>query len=634
MVWAVLASGIVLARGASAATYSARAHWRASTDATVTGYRVYTRAPGGAFTLALDARMPVPAADGTLATVVPGLDVCTSHGIVVTAYRADGVDSVYSNEIVLTYAQIAPLIDTDADGLTNAQEDRDLDCVVDPGETDPTRADTDGDGIPDGRDACQGTASGAAVNASGCACAQIRCDDGNACNGVETCVAGVCQPGTAPNCNDGNACTTDACNAATGCTHTAIAGCVACTSAAQCNDGNACTADACSAGRCTHTAVVDGTSCSDGRSCNGVETCRAGVCTAGVAPSCDDGNPCTADSCSDTGGCTHTPIAGCTACTGAAQCDDGNACTTDSCSAGRCVHAAAADGTACSDGVFCNGAETCRAGACVAGPPPACDDGNACTTDACDEGARRCTHTPLASCCTSDADCSVADACHTNARCDTGQCVTDPVVCPDPGTCAVASCDPQRGCETTPVPDGTPCDDGNACTVGDVCTAGACGSPTPITALSVDAGTAPAPTRLEMRASARGLIINARASFRAVDPTSGDFHVALRDEGGATMFARDVPASGFTVNGARAVYRDDQRAAGGALVVIELRTHDARTVLGLRAMTPATDAAPAGFTALRTARTPAGATIDWSMRSSGGCVNGSGQCRGKARRCR
>jgi hypothetical protein len=212
--------------------------------------------------------------------------------------------------------------------------------------------------------------------------------------------------------------------------------------------------------------------------------------------------------------------------------------------------------------------------------------------------------------------------------------VTDPVVCPDPGTCAVASCDPQRGCETTPVPDGTPCDDRNACTVGDVCTAGACGSPTPITALSVDAGTAPARTRLEMRASARGLIINARASFRAVDPTSGDFHVALRDEGGATMFARDVPASGFTVNGARAVYRDDQRAAGGALVVIELRTHDARTVLSLRAMTPATDAAPAGFTALRTARTPAGATIDWSMRSSGGCVNGSGQCRGKTRRCR
>jgi len=137
-----------------------------------------------------------------------------------------------------------------------------------------------------------------------------------------------------------------------------------------------------------------------------------------------------------------------------------------------------------------------------------------------------------------------------------------------------------------------------------------------------------------MRASARGLMVNARASFPAVDPTAGDFHVALRDDGGATIFTSDVPAGDFTVNGARAVYRDDQRAAGGALVVIELRTHDGRTVLALRATTPATGAAPAGFESLRTARTPAGATIDWSMRSSGGCVNGSGQCRGKARRCR
>ena len=634
MVWAVLASGIVFARGATAATYSVRAHWRASTDATVTGYRVYTRAPGGAFSLALDARMPVAASDGTLAVVVPGLDVCTSHGVVMTAYHADGVDSAYSNEIVLTYAQIASMIDTDGDGLTNAQEDRDLDCVVDPGETDPNRADTDGDGVPDGRDACQGTASGAAVNTSGCSCAQIRCDDGNACNGVETCVAGVCQPGTPPNCNDGNACTTDACNATTGCTHTAIAGCAACTSASQCNDGNPCTTDVCSAGRCAHGVVADGTSCSDGRSCNGVETCRAGVCTAGAAPSCDDGNPCTADSCSDTGGCTHTPIAGCTACTSAAQCDDGNACTTDTCSAGRCAHAAAADGTACLDGVFCNGAETCRAGACVAGSPPACDDGNACTTDACDEGARRCTHTPLASCCTTDADCAVADACHTNARCDAGQCVTDPVVCPDPGTCAVASCDPQRGCETTPAPDGTPCDDGNACTVGEVCTAGACGSPAALAAARVDAGGGSAKTRLEMRASGRGLIVSARASFPAIDPSAGDFHVALHDDSGAMIFTRDVPESGFTVNGARAVYRDDQRAAGGALVLVELRTHAERTVLSVRATTPATGAAPAGFEALRTARTPAGATIDWSVRSNGGCVNGSGQCRGKARRCR
>ena len=42
-----------------------------------------------------------------------------------------------------------------------------------------------------------------------------NCDDGNACNGVETCVAESCQAGT-PSCDDGNACTTDSCDPATG----------------------------------------------------------------------------------------------------------------------------------------------------------------------------------------------------------------------------------------------------------------------------------------------------------------------------------------------------------------------------------------------------------------------------------
>src|SRR5439155_26089412 len=35
------------------------------------------------------------------------------------------------------------------------------------------------------------------------------CSDGNVCNGAEVCQAGSCQPGTALNCGDGNACTTD-----------------------------------------------------------------------------------------------------------------------------------------------------------------------------------------------------------------------------------------------------------------------------------------------------------------------------------------------------------------------------------------------------------------------------------------
>ncbi|OWY63863.1 hypothetical protein B7486_50555, partial [cyanobacterium TDX16] len=46
------------------------------------------------------------------------------------------------------------------------------------------------------------------------------CDDGDACNGAETCVAGTCQPGTPLVCDDGNACTDDTCDPMLGCQYT------------------------------------------------------------------------------------------------------------------------------------------------------------------------------------------------------------------------------------------------------------------------------------------------------------------------------------------------------------------------------------------------------------------------------
>jgi hypothetical protein len=60
------------------------------------------------------------------------------------------------------------------------------------------------------------------------------CSDGNACNGLEQCVAGQCQAGQGVACDDGNICTTDSCTAAGGCEHTT-------STAVTCEDGNACT---------------------------------------------------------------------------------------------------------------------------------------------------------------------------------------------------------------------------------------------------------------------------------------------------------------------------------------------------------------------------------------------------------
>src|SRR5262249_40384851 len=91
------------------------------------------------------------------------------------------------------------------------------------------------------------------------------CDGGNACNGAEVCAgAAGCQPGTPPNGDDGNACTTDSCDPAAGCQHTAVV------DGTACDDGSACTqGDSCQAGSCTGAPVV----------CTAADQCHsAGVC--------------------------------------------------------------------------------------------------------------------------------------------------------------------------------------------------------------------------------------------------------------------------------------------------------------------------------------------------------------------
>jgi hypothetical protein len=55
-------------------------------------------------------------------------------------------------------------------------------------------------------------------------------------------------------------------------------------------------------------------SCNDGNACNGGETCQRGVCTAGTPPNCDDGDPCTIDTCDAATGCQHAAVADPTSC--------------------------------------------------------------------------------------------------------------------------------------------------------------------------------------------------------------------------------------------------------------------------------------------------------------------------------
>jgi hypothetical protein len=68
-----------------------------------------------------------------------------------------------------------------------------------------------------------------------------------------------------------------------------------CTSAADCDDGNPCTADTCAASGCAYS-EDDGASCDDGDACTVEDGCAAGAC-AGTLRVCDDKNDCTIDWC-------------------------------------------------------------------------------------------------------------------------------------------------------------------------------------------------------------------------------------------------------------------------------------------------------------------------------------------------
>jgi hypothetical protein len=170
-----------------------------------------------------------------------------------------------------------------------------------------------------------------------------KCSDGNACTTGDTCQGGVCAEGPMRNCDDKNACTTDACDPSSGCTHTPVADGTSCPGtdpctlpgtchvgrcvgggAVNCGDNNPCTDDSCDPLQgCTHSPLPDGAACSDANACTTNDTCLGGICVGGPASNCDDGNPCTADSCDATLGCQHSRLQDGTGCGAGKTCHSG-----------------------------------------------------------------------------------------------------------------------------------------------------------------------------------------------------------------------------------------------------------------------------------------------------------------------
>ena len=255
------------------------------------------------------------------------------------------------------------------------------------------------------------------------------------CRDGSVCTTDFCQPAsgchfTPVECDDGNPCSTDVCDSQLGCFFVSANGTPCedgnpCTSgdfcAAKkcfsgtpnpCDDGNPCTVDSCDAELgCEHTAIADGTSCSNNDVCDGAEVCGGGVCLPGVSLDCDDSNQCTADTCDPISGCANTNKAIGTACDDADACTLGETCTAGACGGGAaktcgdenpctddtCEPAVGCvftpnDANSCDDARICTAADRCEAGSCVGDyvtgcceSDAQCDDGTACSSDACDE---------------------------------------------------------------------------------------------------------------------------------------------------------------------------------------------------------------------------------------------------------
>ena len=143
---------------------------------------------------------------------------------------------------------------------------------------------------------CTGDACSEALPGDGCYHNPVdngtACDDKNACTTADTCQSGACTGGPALNCANGNPCSTDTCNPASGCVHTA--------NTLPCDDGITCTVG---------------------------DKCANFVCVGGPKNDslCNDGRKCSADSCVPGVGCQNTHISSCT-CGGDGDCAVGYCC--------------------------------------------------------------------------------------------------------------------------------------------------------------------------------------------------------------------------------------------------------------------------------------------------------------------
>jgi hypothetical protein len=325
------------------------------------------------------------------------------------------------------------------------------------------------DGVACSVDSCSDKVGGCESDRSNCPCtANEQCNDGNPCNGVETCDQLQCKPGTAVNCSAfDDTCNVGVCNPASG----------ACSASPKqngtlCDDADACTpSSSCQGGTCTG---ANRKVCTASDQCHDAGVCNAstGTCTdppKSNGSTCNDGDACTqTDSC-QAGKCTGAnPLV----CPAAAECRNPGVCNK---ATGGCSYSVKANGSACSDNNLCTTSDSCQGGLCVGANPKPCTASDQChVAGTCDPASGNCSNPSKPN----NSACSDGDVCTLVDTCQSGVCTTDPTkkqTCRAKDQCHdVGTCDKLLGCLDPPKPDGTACVDPSKCTTGDACQAGVC----------------------------------------------------------------------------------------------------------------------------------------------------------------
>ncbi len=150
------------------------------------------------------------------------------------------------------------------------------------------------------------------------------------------------------------------------------------------------------------------------------------------------------------------------------DCNDGNPCTTDSCGEGS-VCTFEPNVLPCDDANLCTSNDTCGDGKCM-GQDKVCEDENECTDDSCDKVTGKCAFVNAVD----SSFCDDGDVCTQQDGCVAGKC-SGIAKCDDKNPCTKDSCDAvTAACSATATADGGLCNDGDPCTGNDACSKGIC----------------------------------------------------------------------------------------------------------------------------------------------------------------